>query len=152
MVDNPRLLPLLLLNAEGGSAVEGITRMQKLVFLVQRSEGEKDIGEYEFIPDDYGPFSKQLYDDLDQLVRNGYVKRKNERTPAGNNKQVYEITDKGRTYLEVLDSSGEFEEEAPLDTIEKIKEEYNDLPLLKLLKNVYNEYPEMAVNSKLDLI
>lgn len=152
MVDNPKLLPLLLLDAEGRSAVEGITRMQKLVFLVQRSEEDKNVGEYEFIPDDYGPFSKQLYDDLDQLVRNGYVKRRGEKTPAGNEKQVYEITDKGETYLEVLDTSGEFEDEAPLDTIEKVKEEYNYLPLLKLLKSVYNEYPEMAVNSKLDLI
>lgn len=152
MVDNPTLLPLLLLDAEEGSPVEGITRMQKLVFLTQREESGSELGEYEFVPDDYGPFSKDLYDDLYRLVRNGYVERRYDDTPAGNEKQIYELTEKGEMYLDVLRSGEEFEEEGVKDTIERVKREHNDVPLLKLLKTIYNEHPDMAVNSKLDLI
>jgi len=62
--------------AGDGEPIEGRTRLQKLVFLMQKrleEAGEDPLqsDDYEFIPYDYGPFSKELYDDLDETIARG---------------------------------------------------------------------------------
>jgi uncharacterized protein len=64
---------LLLLEAHK-SPIVGTTRIQKLLFLIEK---EKEIipidKSFNFEPYKYGPASKDLYDDLDFLVNLGYI-------------------------------------------------------------------------------
>lgn len=148
-MENPKLLPLAILDACEDEAVEGITRMQKLVFLAQREADDVEEDQYNFEAYDYGPFSKDLYGDLDALVENEFVNSREEKTSGGNDKQVYKITEKGKSLLEMYQKA--LDEEIPVDSLSELKKEYNKMPLLQMIKRVYNNYPEMAVNSKLDI-
>lgn len=144
---NSKLLPLVLLSESDGEKIEGITRFQKLVFLAdQELFGGSD--HYSFRPDKYGPFSPTLYDDLDRLVATGFIDVETERTFAGNEKQVYSLSEKGEKVLERTASDElDFEKEE----IERITEDYNKDDLWDLLEYVYGQYPEFAENSKLNL-
>lgn len=143
---NSKLLPLGLLAAADGETIEGITRFQKLVFLAQREREGR--GAYSFRPRDYGPFSKELYADLDKLVANGFVDREEVTTDFGNTKKVYELTDKGRRAVEEFET-----EEFPVsvDSLEDISSEYGGSNLWDLLEYVYESYPRMTRNSELSL-
>ena len=51
----------------------GITRLQKLMFLLEREEGVDSIDGFEFEPYKAGPYSPQLYDDLEFLENLDYI-------------------------------------------------------------------------------
>ena len=147
---DPKLLPLLMLYSCDEESVEGITRFQKLVFLTQK---ENDyIDEYYFRPDSYGPFSVELYNDIDELVRNGYVVCRTEETSSGNEKHSYQLTEKGREFVDRIMNINRDQYSRISGDLCRTKEKYNAMPLLKLLKRIYHTYPEMAKNSKLDLV
>ncbi len=144
-----RLMPLMLLEANEGESVEGITRLQKLIFLAQK-EGDGIDEEYQFKPGKYGPYSRPLYDDVDRLVDEDFISESIEPNPFGNEKKVYELEDNGEQLLEnpsqFVDNPGELR-----DSIEKIKEEYNEMGFWELLEYVYENYPKMAENSELNI-
>jgi len=144
---NSKLLPLILLSKSDEEKIEGITRFQKLVFLAdQELFGGSD--HYNFRPDQYGPFSRPLYDDLDRLAASDFINVETERTFAGNKKKVYSLDEKGKKVLERTDSDEiEFEEEE----LEKIVQEYNKEDLWDLLEYVYERYPGFTTESKLNL-
>ncbi|MFC7081199.1 hypothetical protein [Halorussus caseinilyticus] len=77
---NKKLLPLSLLRAADETAIEGITRFQKLVFLAQREELDEEL--YPFKAGKYGPFSKTLYDDIDRLVEEGFITQSSRETSS----------------------------------------------------------------------
>nr|WP_016731451.1 conjugal transfer protein [Sulfolobus islandicus] len=114
------------------------TRIQKTVFLVEK-ELKLDLG-YNFIPFYFGPFSKELQDDIYKLSELGYVKIREEPVEdliSGvivGFKKIYEIN---VTFdLSSLDKNF-------VDFVtEKLK-----MPLNSLLKYVYMKYPEYTVNS-----
>ena len=69
---DPEDIILLLLEANetllGKHAVGGVTRLEKLLFLLQRETNiEKMDSFYEFTAHNYGPFSKEVYEALDFL-------------------------------------------------------------------------------------
>lgn len=150
-MQNPKLLPLAILYADGEDAVEGITRFQKLVFMAQRKTDELDVDEYEFEPHDYGPFSKGLYDDIDELDEKDYIDCQTERTPSGSVKYTYELNEKGEEFLKFIYGVRQDSGEIQVRELEDLKQQYNDMPLLEFIQEVYDEFPEMAVNSKLNL-
>lgn len=145
-----KLLPLALMYADDQEPVEGRTRLQKMVFLLQQELVECDRMaeglEYEFIPYDYGPFSKELYDDLDTMIDEDLVDDTEEPLSSGEVKYVYEIEDEGE---EVVDSQYADEEEGAeiLALAQEIKERYNDVLLSDLIEQVYSEYPHYAERS-----
>ena len=55
--------------------IEGITRLQKLLFLLQQDVGPKQLVKeaYDFKPYKMGPYSDQLRNDLEELVSAGIV-------------------------------------------------------------------------------
>lgn len=144
---NNKLLPLAVLDAAEDETLDGITRFQKLVFLAQREREGAD--PYEFRADNYGPFSPDLYDDLDRLEAGDYVDSYEEETEMGNTKKVYELTEKGKRAIETFE-----EEDFPVsaDEVESLTNEHEDTDLFKLLEYVYTEYPQMARNSELSLV
>lgn len=143
-----QLLPLALLHASNEQDIDGRTRMQKLVFLIQKEFDDTDglPGTYTYIPYDYGPFAKKLYDDLDYLKDRGLIKEQKETIEDGKVKYHYTLTPKGR---DQLDQWSDDQVSAVLQRAEDIKDRFNSTPLPTLLDYVYTEYPEYAENSVL---
>ncbi len=73
-----RDLLLLLVNAwsqRGDGGLGGITRLQKLLFLLEREEGLRATGNgFQFEPYKAGPYSSKLYDDLEFLENLGLLR------------------------------------------------------------------------------
>jgi uncharacterized protein YwgA len=145
-----QLLPLVLLGAEDEESVEGRTRLQKLMFLVQKrmeEQGDPVNWGYNFRAYDYGPFAKELYDDLDRLRRRGFVEERERHLDDDVIQYDYILTPKGREFVQE-----ELEERRPdglAETVEAIKNDFNNVPLQHLIDYVYTEYPEYAENSVL---
>ena len=146
-----KLLPLALMYANDGEPIEGRTRLQKMVFLMQKELEQRDqsgtVGlEYDFIPYDYGPFSKELYDDLDAMIEQEFVDDTEEPLRSGKVKYIYEIEDDGE---ELVDSESESWEDvdAIMQLAREIKKNYNNMLLSELIEYVYSEYPEYAERS-----
>ncbi|MFC7197998.1 PadR family transcriptional regulator [Halospeciosus flavus] len=149
MVNN-KLLPLALLYVDRGREIEGITRLQKLVFLAQKDEGVSGDDGFEFKPYKYGPYSKELMDVLDTLEDRGYIKKTIQTTRSGNEKYIYSLTEDGQELVRkgLLKKRGGKD---LLDKSEDVKKKYNQQPIERVLRYVYNKYPEYAKNSELDI-
>src|SRR6056297_2396996 len=108
-----KLLPLSLLYEADNHQIQGRTRMQKLVFLTeQRLTAEnEDLGPYRYIAYDYGPFSKDLLDALEEYDQKGLIERRTERTWDGSKKYIYQLTGEGkRNFEENLRASDDAEQ------------------------------------------
>lgn len=74
-----RALLLLLIGAPGarnevGEPIFGVTRLQKLLFLLKKEyDVEKYLQAYDFQAWRFGPFAKELYDDLEFLENLGLI-------------------------------------------------------------------------------
>lgn len=141
-------ITLRLLAADGAEPVEGRTRLQKLLFLIQMRADEMDMelfDMYDFIAYDYGPFSKNIYDDIEYLDQRGFLRETPKQLDDGVIKYDYEITPKGKKYLrsEVEQSSD------IIGLINSVKSDFNDADLKNFIEYVYSEYPEYAENSVL---
>ena len=146
-----KLLPLALMHAKDGEPIEGRTRLQKMVFLLQKELEHREqfvgiVPTYEFIPYDYGPFSRDLYDDLDAMIDQQFVDDAEESLQSGKVKYIYEIEDNGQELVESEAKSLEDVHEV-LNVAHEIKREYNDMLLSDLIEFVYSEYPDYAERS-----
>lgn len=147
-----KLLPASLLYADGQENIIGRTRIQKLAFLIemeyQSSQGISmplNPGSFNFEPYDYGPFSKELYDVLEDMDRQGLIEEDEQEYREGKTRYEYELTEKGKDFVEdqlSTDAAVEI-----LRKASKYKSEYNKVPLPDLIKYVYSEYPEYASES-----
>lgn len=145
-----KLLPLALMYAGDGEPIEGRTRLQKLVFLMQKRLEEADedplkSGDYEFIAYDYGPFSKELYEDLDDTIERNMVKSERKDIGEEQEKYIYDIQDGGIQWVE--NQLSKEEAQRILELAEVIKDEYGDIYLSELIDEVYSRYPRYAENS-----
>lgn len=146
-----KLLPLALMYAENQQPIEGRTRLQKMVFLLQKELENRGktgvVGEqYDFVPYDYGPFSKDLYADLDDMLDDHFVNDEEKLLQSGNVKYIYEIQDQGEDLVESQSEQWDEVEEI-IQVAREIKDEYNDLLLSNLIEYVYSEYPGYAEKS-----
>ncbi|WP_424007679.1 hypothetical protein [Haloferax denitrificans] len=146
-----KILPMALMYANGGEPIVGRTRMQKLVFLMeQHFKNEKDglpeiPDSYSFMAYDYGPFSKELYSDLDYFIQEDMVTEEREPFGNGKTKYIYHIEDPGIEFVE--HQLGKEAVKEILDYAKKLKQEHNNKPLPDLIKEVYSRYPKYAENS-----
>ena len=70
----------------GGKAVRGRTRFQKMMFLLREEMermGRDDSVELGFVPHHYGPYSRQLQDDIEALIGEGMIEERPEESQAG---------------------------------------------------------------------
>jgi uncharacterized protein YwgA len=132
--------------------VQGTTRLQKLVFLAQNGgldddpiPDEKGFELFDFDPYNYGPFSKELAQAVDDLADEGLIEKSTARTSSGNSREDYRIDPMREGAASDLISE---EQERLLWSVKRL---YNDTPLFKLLNEVYADYPSYAENSELDL-
>lgn len=132
---------LLVLGADNGRPVDGMTRLQKLVFLVQMESMSAGPGmgvKFEFYPDRFGPFAAEMYDEVVFLVSVGMAAR---------NGRTVSITEKGSRFLKERSRGripgGVWESAA------RIKESHGRGSLQSLLAYVYQEYPPFTTKSEI---
>jgi len=153
-----------------GEPVRGITRLQKLLFLLW-----KEGAFYEDIPDlynfkayDFGPCMDDLYDDLDFAEDIGLISI--EEVPSGNEfegadedaflrdfgfklvkrptRRDFALTEVGKEAAKEIYGKLDDQRRQRLD---QIKRRFNAMPFFDLLKYVYRKYPAFAKKSVLSL-
>lgn len=153
-----------------GEPIKGITRLQKLLFVLWK-EGhfyEAVPNLYNFQAYDFGPCMDDLYDDLEFVEELGLVKV--EEVPSGNEyeggdeeaflkdfgfklvkndtRRDFSLTSSGSAAgKEIFDSLSPNEQES----LTSIKKRYNSMPFWDLLRYVYKKYPTFAAKSVLSL-
>ena len=166
---------LMLLYAEEGekgrTPVRGITRLDKLMFLLSRLDefGALFKDDYDFIPYNFGPFATELLDDIEALKSEGLIQVKEESPNSASQTRDAETSDeetgefpedevswdlyKHETYS--LSELGlriarKIFDDATADqrsAVERVKQHFNGKSLTGLLRYVYRTYPKYASES-----
>lgn len=160
---------ILLLGSEPGRSerrgeIRGITRLEKLVFLLEReTEASSALTEKpNYQSHNFGPFSQKVYQALDVLHEAGliedstqsaatnedqseYARIAGEDTaPAPYSTRDFKLTDDGRAYYNALAS------ELPTNVTEgaeNLRRQFAGWPLRRLLRYVYDKYDEFTDKS-----
>ena len=123
-----------------GRPVRGKTRLQKEVFLAQKALKDRGIKrKYSFMPYHYGPFSRQLYFDINWLRSKGLVK---ERTYLADRTGLYrefKLTPEGTREVESLIQKPEFKE--VYEIVREVRRKYDEMPLEDLVEFTHREFP-----------
>jgi len=179
-ITNPKDLLMVLLYAKGATGrqcepIRGRTRLMKMVFLFdkevrRRFNLDKVISEQalpDFTPYDYGPFSADVFEDLEFLVELGFVvphlagdalpEEEQEysywqagSSPDGDDsgpeaEEQFSLTKIGRSF--VADELKNALSKAQWHTIDEFKARCTAAPLRSLLRYVYSKYPEQTTHS-----
>ena len=145
--------------------INGVTRLEKLLYLVEQETDVPDavrIERLNFKPYNYGPFSRDVYQGVETLESADLVIE--ERRPSGRSDDALEALDmieegEDDEYVErcyVLTPKGKAiasflaKQYPDVDaSLSSIKNKYAGLSLSALIRYVYRTYPESTVNSKI---
>ena len=141
-----RSLPLrprdwLLLLLDGAQQPLDRVRIQKSMFLFAERSKAPDSEKYSFRPYHYGPFSFDLYPDLDGLVRDGLLRQESD--PRSSSPR-YSLTSTGRQ------TAAHLRQRAPADRVallQALRDWVTARSFGVLLDDLYRMYPAYAVNS-----
>lgn len=159
---------ILLLGAPGATErdrgrVEGITRLEKLLFLL---EMETDAATWlkekaDFSADNFGPFSAKAYQEIETLTSYGLITDSATLSESAEDSwesehiigetqaepyatRNFALTKKGERYyrklLELLPAEAE-------PVVSELKRRFGSIPLRRLIRYVYQRYPDFTVNS-----
>jgi len=183
-VDNKKDILLLLLYSPGkteevNEPVIGRTRLVKMIFLFQKeylSHFKKgtELSEenfYKFFPWDFGPFSKEIYDDIMFFSLRDFINDEvsdeellpeaaaewqewmrlssideNNNNISEYDEKVYKLSEKGLTFTKELYQRLSNDQKKSLKIF---KEKINKAPLKVILKYVYETYPDFTTESKI---
>lgn len=119
-------------------------QLQKALFLFAAkvpAEMLPGTGRYQFKPYDYGPFSAEIYSDAEALEQNGFVAIS--RPPSSRYKE-FRVTPTGRAAAEALRAQ---EDPNIVTYLANLVTYTQSLGFNQLVASVYEEFPEMKVNS-----
>ena len=166
-------LMVLLFYAKGTSEkqneeIRGITRMEKLMYLLLKEGGFEDVlsKEITFNAYDFGPYSSEIYDILESLKEMGIVNVMEEQISniqyiidiyyAKAQGQIEETTGKMEIYslsedrgYKIAKHLQDLVQPEDIKRVEDVKAKYNTMKLNDLLKYVYKTYPDSAKKSKI---
>lgn len=115
-------------------------RIQKGMFLLSMRGPARNL--YEFRPYNWGPFSSDVYADLDELTARGYL---NSSRAPGRTWSVYRVTARGdQRARELVASAGAF----AVGWLKSAREFLTTHSFAQLLREIYAAYPGFAVNSR----
>lgn len=157
-------LIVLLLGAQGRSArsrgrIDGITRLEKLVFLVEQEGGFEAIGtDSGFEAHNFGPFSAEIYKAVDVLAAAGLITDSRSTTPSREETweaesvigdgphapRSFALTERGERYFNALVSELPV---AEMEGLSRFKRTFGELPLRQLIRYVYEKYPAFTDKS-----
>lgn len=115
--------------------------VMKTLFLIWHRSGRKITNYFEFKPYLYGPCSFEIYTVLESLQTDGFIVQPPYPIPQWVN---YYLTERGKKEAE------ETKKQIPHETvrfIETVADEVSQLSFYELLRKVYTEAPDFAVNS-----
>jgi Type I restriction modification DNA specificity domain len=118
-----------------------ITSLMKYVFLLQK-EGTTGQTLYHFVPYKYGPFARELYQDLATLAAEGFI------AVTETDEERTEIALVPSTEATVQEVIGKLPEDLRAD-ITRVLERYGSLSYNQLLTTVYETYPAYATKSRI---
>ena len=130
---------LLLLDADNQKPIEGNLFIQKEMFLIVKEVCTELENELNFKAYNYGPYSQQLVNLLEELEENSLIE-----IDRFDDNNEYKITDRGRQELKNKTFSDEIKRK-----INNLKVGSNKLGYKGLLRYVYFTYPEYTENSKI---
>ena len=135
----------MLIDASGGR-VRGRTRFQKLAFLYQH-EVERPIARYSYFAWDYGPYSSELQNYLNELARHRFIVEEPVNFSAGGDGRKlydYRLTPLGEKFL--AQNRARFQRAS--EEIHALASKWADADLDDLVKYVYSRHPEYTSRSK----
>jgi uncharacterized protein len=158
---------VLLLGAEGTEPqgrIEGVTRLEKLLFLLER---ETPAGHWltekpDFRSHRFGPFSSKVYQAVETLAAAGLIR--DSASPSPDQQDAWETTnvvlDESDPYanrtFELTDSGWEYFrallQDLPLEAPKVVfgfKRRFGTIPLRQLVRYVYERYPEFTDKSEI---
>lgn len=115
-------------------------KLQKSLFLVGQSGlADLPVDYYKFIAYDYGPFCKEVYDDINALERQGFilVSKTNQRSFP-----LYVTTEAGKDVAASINIS----EDLAL-YISQVVEWMKPLNFSQLVSSIYRKFPSYSTNS-----
>jgi uncharacterized protein len=127
------------------ASATGLTpaQLQKVLFLLGQETpqwlGTQDF--YNFVPYNYGPFSKSVYVDAEVLAQAGMV---NIRKIPGVSFSVYEITASGIERAKILEREADAR---ALQYLRSVVPWAQRLTFSELISSIYRKYPAFRVNS-----
>lgn len=149
--------------------LNGITRLEKLVFLLEKESSFEGIGSFfPFEPNNFGPFSKEVYEAVEflegcELVE---VREKTYVSPyaaSDEDKLLSEISDddsggltsemrfalteNGRKVARKMREAVARKKQSDVEEVDRIIRKYGTRPLNHLIRYVYRQYPEMTSKS-----
>ena len=184
MLNNRKDLILLLLYMPGAKGeleepIRGRTRLMKMLYLLQEDHKLVDElkleNEFNFSAYHYGPFSKDIYDDIEFLenldlittspgglanlidqdeqeliLRNISLGESDDDAGGVYEEEYYCITPSGKQFVieKLLPSAPNKIQH----TIQELKRKLSDVPLSSLLRYVYSKFPESAENTRLEYL
>jgi len=161
---------VLLMGAPGGREepghLEGVTRLEKLIFLLERETPVRDwlTEKADFRSHRFGPFSSKIYQAADTLAAASMLRdsAKDAKTQEDGweavnmlmddedvdayTTRVFDLTDRGRRYYEKLLEDLPPNAEA---TLAQFKDKFGNLPLRQLVRYVYTRYPQFTDKSEI---
>lgn len=181
MLINSKNLLLLLLYSPGGRSsvcepIRGATRLIKMFFIFKEEYFHSfkfdkifDANTLpDFVPDKFGPFSKDIFTDIDFFERLGFIEistndsfdvSRAEATEYLNyvneayyedrnhyEERVFSLKPLGKKYIEDKKLYVNLTTNQK-DTLINFKRHFNSMPLHAILTYVYNKYPKMAKES-----
>ena len=132
--------------------IYGRTRLMKLLFLLKNElefAKHEMLGFYRFRSGKYGPFSRGVTDDLEELEDDAFIEVRVKEVSLGEFNEekavlhIYNLVPKQSDVVqEALDN-------LPKNSIQRLSKlkVFNRMPLIKLLKYVYTNYPNYIKNS-----
>jgi hypothetical protein len=161
---------VLVLGAPGGKEepgrLEGVTRLEKLIFLLERETAVRDwmTEKADFHSWRFGPFSSKVYEAADTLAAAGLIR--DSANTARNSEdrweslnalmdeeevdpyttRTFELTERGAKYYGALLS--ELPPNAE-DVLADFKKKFGRLPLRQLVRYVYERYPQFTDKSEI---
>lgn len=135
---------LLLLAVRDAAEPLDPVRLQKGMFLLANETQLPQAQRYDFFAYDYGPFSVDLYRDLDLLHRQGMIERM--RAP-GYTWFRYRPTLRGLGDAERIVGQMDASQRSCAKVLQRLKHDVLRRGFRELLEYVYERYPEYAENS-----
>jgi len=171
---------LLLLEANerllGKDVLSGITRVEKLIFLLREETGFEGVASFfTFKPHNFGPFSKEVYEAIDFLescelievreksypcfyatfgeaqleaeISEGEGDGGGEEVGPGATEKIFSLTGDGRKVAKMLRRAVKLRREADVQDLDNMVIRYGNIPLSQLIRYVYRRYPKMTEKS-----
>lgn len=132
-----------------GGRIRGLTRLHKIIFLLQEEFGLEG---YEFTPSKYGPWSRGLGEDIERLTKEGLIKVEEfkdlvysfmQENPAKLLVASDSLLDHGREVFQKIYAENRL---LALEMRRRVMS-YSKAPITYLLAYVYKKYPFYASNS-----